>query len=322
MNIRKETQKWQHEDIQDVDPEGPAAARAGETGPGAAKAIAERNVSRGADMAKEPGFYLYTGDWKKDPQLSMCSPAARGIWIDLLCAMHDSGRVGKLTGSIDQLSVLGRCSPSVLVLALTELATSGAADVAQHYNLVTITSRRMSREAKVRESARKRMKKHRAKKEMPPLTGAVAPPFMPSSLSLSSSDKKKTTTTARAKGVTSASRKIVAAWNSSVPQGQRAPSDGTPAIDRACSALLMAAPPVEEWEILAAIENYRQALKVPNSQAYAHSLGQFLRRANIDNYLPGNFNPANYDRKKFARGEQTDGTPEELVERLKGKGLI
>ena len=36
-------------------------------------------------MAKLPGFMFYPGDWVKDPDLSRCSKAAKGMWIDMLC---------------------------------------------------------------------------------------------------------------------------------------------------------------------------------------------------------------------------------------------
>lgn len=34
---------------------------------------------------KEPSFQFYPGDWIKDPELSICSATARGVWIDVLC---------------------------------------------------------------------------------------------------------------------------------------------------------------------------------------------------------------------------------------------
>jgi len=272
-------------------------------------------------MAKEPGFYLYTGDWKKDPLLSMCQPSTRGIWVDILCAMHDAGRVGSLSGTVEQFAAIARCQPTAMRAAIDDLSNTKAAGVTWHDAIVTLTNWRMSREAKARESSRKRMKRHRSKEERLRVTGDVAPPFMPSSLS-SSSSEKNTTTTSRARNVTSACQEIVKAWNAAVPQAQQVPRDGTPAIDRAYSALALAAPPVDHSEILEAVENYYQALKVRNSQAYAHSLGQFLRRENIDKYLPGTFNLANYDRTNFGRDEQSSGSPEQLVQRLKAKGQL
>lgn len=37
-----------------------------------------------------PAFQFYPGDWQKNANLRRCSPAARGVWIDILCLFHDS----------------------------------------------------------------------------------------------------------------------------------------------------------------------------------------------------------------------------------------
>lgn len=39
-------------------------------------------------MARMPWFPLHVGDWLADSALSSVSPAARGVWIDLLCLAH------------------------------------------------------------------------------------------------------------------------------------------------------------------------------------------------------------------------------------------
>lgn len=40
--------------------------------------------------SKRPSFQFYPYDWKSDLKLRRCSPAARGVWMDVLCAFHDS----------------------------------------------------------------------------------------------------------------------------------------------------------------------------------------------------------------------------------------
>lgn len=59
---------------------------------------------------KFPWLKFYPGDWLKEPSLTVCSPATRGIWIDLICIMHESGRVGEVSGTVEQLAKLARCS--------------------------------------------------------------------------------------------------------------------------------------------------------------------------------------------------------------------
>ncbi len=43
---------------------------------------------------KRPAFQFYTKDWRTNPKLRMCSEAARGAWIDILCVLHDSDEYG------------------------------------------------------------------------------------------------------------------------------------------------------------------------------------------------------------------------------------
>lgn len=115
-------------------------------------------------MAKLPAFQLYTGDWKKDPQLSLCSPATRGIWIDLICAMHDADRSGQLCSTTEKLARIVRCSTAEIDQALTELSDTGTADVTFRNEKIQICNRRMFKEWKDRKDAAFRVKKHRDKK--------------------------------------------------------------------------------------------------------------------------------------------------------------
>jgi len=48
-------------------------------------------------MAKEPAFQFYPADWRKDLELQSCSIAARGLWIELICLMHQAKPYGFLT---------------------------------------------------------------------------------------------------------------------------------------------------------------------------------------------------------------------------------
>jgi hypothetical protein len=45
---------------------------------------------------KRPAFMFYPADWRKDPALRVCSVAARGLWMDMLCLMHESEPYGYL----------------------------------------------------------------------------------------------------------------------------------------------------------------------------------------------------------------------------------
>lgn len=101
---------------------------------------------------KYPWIQFFTGDWLKDPALSICSPATRGVWIDLLCAMHELDRAGELRGTPEQLARVARCLPAEVAHALTELQTTGAAEVTERNGVVTVVNRRMKKESKNRNS--------------------------------------------------------------------------------------------------------------------------------------------------------------------------
>jgi len=98
-------------------------------------------------------FYLKfnTGDWLTDPRLSLCSPLARGVWMDLLCAMHQLDRSGELRGTTEELARLARCSTEEFVKAMTDIQNKLAGDVQQRNGSWSIANRRMKREADIRE---------------------------------------------------------------------------------------------------------------------------------------------------------------------------
>jgi hypothetical protein len=110
---------------------------------------------------KHPWLMFYTGDWLKDPALTLCMPATRGIWMDLICAMHLLDRSGELRGTADQLARTARCSTVEFVQAMTDLRTNRAADVTERNGVYEICNRRMNADYKLRKSSAERVKRHR-----------------------------------------------------------------------------------------------------------------------------------------------------------------
>jgi hypothetical protein len=45
---------------------------------------------------KRPAFLFYPGDWQRNAKLRMCSLAARGLWLEMICIMHQSDVYGHL----------------------------------------------------------------------------------------------------------------------------------------------------------------------------------------------------------------------------------
>ncbi len=148
---------------------------------------------------KAVSFQVYPGDWKKDPELSLCSPSTRGIWFDWICSMAEISAAGRppiLTGSATALARLARCSPEEALLALNELGENQAAEI-QFQDRVTricygvttcnfdvttrisLSSRRMSREYDSRLGGASRVRRHREKKKMLKAGNEDVTPLLP-----------------------------------------------------------------------------------------------------------------------------------------------
>ena len=87
---------------------------------------------------KSNSLHLYTGDWLTDPALSLCTPATRGVWVDLICYMHRSNQGGKLIATREQLARYARCSSVILDQAISELQTTRTADIYERNGTVTV----------------------------------------------------------------------------------------------------------------------------------------------------------------------------------------
>ena len=112
-------------------------------------------------MSKRPSFQFYPGDWLKDPSLRSCSPATRGIWIDLLCAIHEIGDGGAVSGTIEQLARMTGCFPEEMRSAIDELSVTLTANVTERNKKVTVVCRRMETQAKALSDNALRQKRHR-----------------------------------------------------------------------------------------------------------------------------------------------------------------
>jgi hypothetical protein len=111
-------------------------------------------------MAKNPYLDLHAGDWMKDPKVSACLPATRGIWMDAICAMHESGTFA-LTGTVAQLARICRASESEMQSAIDDLCHTGAANISQRNGYVTLVNRRRKRASEQRDATKERVRKYR-----------------------------------------------------------------------------------------------------------------------------------------------------------------
>lgn len=102
---------------------------------------------------KRPAFQFYPADWRKDPALSSCSLAARGLWIELMCVMHESERYGYLVVNgrpmdMKQIARMVGESPATVKKLLAELERAGVPSTSAEG---AIYSRRMVKDEYIRE---------------------------------------------------------------------------------------------------------------------------------------------------------------------------
>jgi uncharacterized protein YdaU (DUF1376 family) len=111
---------------------------------------------------KAPAFQFYVADYMQDTR--MVSLAARGAWMDLLCTMWRSQNRGQVTSTIIGYARLFGCTVEQAKSVIEEIVDSQVCDsVTEGDGKVTLICRRMSREAKERESANLRQQRYRNK---------------------------------------------------------------------------------------------------------------------------------------------------------------
>jgi hypothetical protein len=99
-------------------------------------------------MAAQSWFKFYPSDWRGDAKLQACSLAARGLWIELTCIMHEAKPYGHLlidgkTPTYYRISQLVHTDYRVVKKLIAELKKTGviASEITSE-----ITSRRMVRD--------------------------------------------------------------------------------------------------------------------------------------------------------------------------------
>ena len=102
---------------------------------------------------KRPAFQFYPGDWQRDAALRSCSVGARGLWIEMICIMHQADPYGHLVVNgrpIDAPTLARMVGGRVAEVGrwLGELEAAGV------YNMdgATRVSRRMVRDEEVRKA--------------------------------------------------------------------------------------------------------------------------------------------------------------------------
>jgi hypothetical protein len=70
---------------------------------------------------KRPSLQFYPDNWRNNANLRRCSWAARGVWIEVMCLMHDSDRYGVLEWPLKEIAQALGCT----LAPLKELVDKG-----------------------------------------------------------------------------------------------------------------------------------------------------------------------------------------------------
>lgn len=78
----------------------------------------------------KPWMQFYPGDWQRDAALRSCSVGARGLWIEMICLMHQAEPYGHLVINgkpiaVEALARMVGCTPAECRKWLAELTDSG-----------------------------------------------------------------------------------------------------------------------------------------------------------------------------------------------------
>lgn len=73
-----------------------------------------------------PSFQFYPGDFQGNAKLKRCSHAERGIWLDVMCLMHDSEEYGVLRWPLEDIAQAVNCKINDLQSLIRKLVLKGA----------------------------------------------------------------------------------------------------------------------------------------------------------------------------------------------------
>lgn len=60
-------------------------------------------------MSARPSFQFYPSDWTSNPNLRRCTFAEKGIWLEVMCLMHDQAEYGVLRWPLKEIAETVKC---------------------------------------------------------------------------------------------------------------------------------------------------------------------------------------------------------------------
>ena len=86
--------------------------------------------------------------WLSSTDVSLCSPATRGVWFDALNRMMVNG-TDSISGTAEELAQACRCDLTAINTSIEELSRRGVADVVNLKGSITLTSRKRRNALKI-----------------------------------------------------------------------------------------------------------------------------------------------------------------------------
>lgn len=132
---------------------------------------------------KQPGFYFYTGEWKKEPTFNRISKSAKGCWIDMLVIMSESRVRGVLCDADGNPWTVPEIAAAIgLATGVTDISENVrdieellARGVASRNQRGAIFNRRMVNEEKDKANTRDRVRNFRERQK--DVTRSVTPMY-------------------------------------------------------------------------------------------------------------------------------------------------
>src|SRR3984885_16151688 len=94
---------------------------------------------------KKPSFQFYVGDWQSNSNLRRCTFAEKGIWLDVMCLMHDGEQYGVLRWPLKEIVQAVGCKLSDLKSLAAKGVLKGA-DVGEKCDAFVVTPRHAGRD--------------------------------------------------------------------------------------------------------------------------------------------------------------------------------
>lgn len=75
---------------------------------------------------KRPSFQFYPADWQANSNLRRCSHEERGIWVDVLCLLHDQAEYGVVRWPLKEIAQAIGCTAAKLSGLVSKSVLKGA----------------------------------------------------------------------------------------------------------------------------------------------------------------------------------------------------